>query len=387
MAAQRHNWSEARAAGEVAVRATVKSLADLLQLAPVELELAVAVVGKPDSPIALKATVQPGTTSAYAMQIDLQAAAMSAHIAATGQTPWRLPDQSETTVPLLDVKRLLDLINSYRDTQPEGELAKDLAATLPHMELPTHRGHVAIDVIRMEDEIGKETAFDFTSGEHGLQISALTSSGPTGIVTGALGVVSDEQGWTVNVDATMQAREGESDIAPQFGGSDWLWRTGRAKLTGRGDTFGTLLNSLQGDLSLAGHYRNKNQIPVAIEARLDNRPEDLALDALAIKLGELHISGTALLSGTDRRKLTMDLKGTHMDLGFLFDTDRYATTSRDRFAGISHSDARSGPEPDIECRKPAGPGTKPGPGQRDTGAHSPRGQACSDGQGHKFWQS
>ncbi len=63
-----------------------------------------------------------------------------------------------------------------------------------------------------------------------------------------------------------------------------------------------------------------NQIPVAIEARLDNRPGEFALDSLAIKLGELQVSGSAVLSGTDRRKLTMDLKGAHMDLGFLFNT-------------------------------------------------------------------
>ncbi len=239
----------------------------------------------------------------------------------------------------------------------------------------------------MEDEIGKETAFDFTSGEHGLQISALTSSGPTGIVTGALGVISDEQGWTVNVDATMQAREGESDIAPQFGGSDWLWRTGRAKLTGRGDTFGTLLNSLQGDVALAGHYRNKNQIPVAIEARLDNRPGDFALDNLAIKLGELQISGTALLSGTDRRKLTMDLKGTHMDVGFLFDT-----ADTQPLPGIALPEYLAAmPDLDLNLTLNAenlqAPGLSLAPGQCDTGAHSARGQACSDGQGHKFWQS
>ncbi len=314
------NWSEARTAGELTVVAKLKSLTDLLQLAPVELELAVAIVGKPDSPIALKAMVQPGTTTAYSMQIDLQAAELSAHITATGQTPWQLPNQSATTIPLLDTKRLLDVLGSYNESAPAGELTRELAATLPHMQLPTHTGHVAIDVIRMEDEIGKATAFDFTSGEHGLQINALTSSGPTGILTGELGVISDEQGWTVNVDATMQAREGESDIAPQFGGSDWLWRTGRAKLDGRGDTFGTLLNSLQGDIALAGHYRGETHIPVAIEARLDNRPGEFALDSLAIKLGELQVSGSAVLSGTDRRKLTMDLKGAHMDLGFLFNT-------------------------------------------------------------------
>ncbi len=314
------NWAEARTAGEISVNATLKSLADLLQLAPVELELDLAIAGKPDSAIALKARAQPGTASAYAMQIELQAAAMSAHIAATGQTPWALPDQSETTIPLLDIKQLQDLVAFYAAPDPDGELSSGLAASLPHIELPTHQGHVAIDIIRMTDEVGQDTAFDFTSGEQGLQISALTSRGPTGVLSGELGVISDAQGWAVNVDATMQAREGEADMAPQFGGSDWLWRTGRANLTGRGDTFGALLNSLQGDLALAGHYRNKNKIPVAIEARLDNRPEEFALDKLAITLGELHISGTALLSGTDRRKLTLDLKGKHMDLGFLFDT-------------------------------------------------------------------
>ncbi len=313
------NWAEERSAGGVAVLATVKSLADLLQLAPVELELTIAVADKPDSTIALKARVQPGTTSAYAMQVDLQAAAMSAHIAATGQIPWRLPDQSETSIPLLDIKPLLELVAFYSASALDGGLASGLAAGLPHIELPTHRGHVAIDVIRFEDEIGRQTAFDFNSGERGLQISALTSSGPTGVLSGALGVASDEQGWTVNVDATMQAREGETDIAPQFGGSDWLWRTGRAKLTGRGNTVGTLLSSLQGHLSLAGHYNKQNQLPVSIEARLDNKPEDFAVDHLAIELGELQISGTAQLSRTDRRKLTMDLKASPMDLGFLFD--------------------------------------------------------------------
>lgn len=313
------NWSEARPAGEVTVLATLKSLANLLQLDPIELALNIAVVGKPDSPIMLKTVVQPGTTSAYAMQVDLQAGELSAHITASGQKPWQLPDQSETTVPLLDTKLLSGLLNSYREPRPEGELTEELAATLPDIELPTHRGHVAIDLIRMDDEVGEETSFDFSSSEHGLQVSELTSSGATGIATGELGVISDEQGWAVHVDATMAAREGQPDMAPQLGGSDWLWRNGRAKLNGKGNTVDSLLNSLQGDLSLTGHFNGKNKIPVAIEARLDNRPADFAFENLAITLGELQINGTAMLSGSDRRKLTMDLKGTHMDLGFLFD--------------------------------------------------------------------
>lgn len=316
------NWSEARTAGELTVQAKVISLPDLLQLAPVNLELAVAVTGQPDSAITLKAAVQPGTTSAYATQIDLQAATLSAHIDATGQTPWRLPDQSETTLPLLDTTLLLDLFNRYSGSGAHGKPARDLDSALPELRLPTHRGHVAIAEIRREDEIiGRDNAFDFTSGAQGVQISALTSSGPVGILNGELGVVSDAQGWTVNTDATLQAREAADGVALEFVGSDWLWRTGRAKLTGRGDTWGTLLNALQGDIALAGDYHGgADPIPVAIEARLDNRPEEIALDHLAVKFGELHVSGSARLSGTERRKLTLDLKGSHLDVGFLFNT-------------------------------------------------------------------
>lgn len=54
------SWSKERPAGEVTVSAIVQSLKDLLQLAPVDLDVAVAVAvaGKPDASIALQARVQ-----------------------------------------------------------------------------------------------------------------------------------------------------------------------------------------------------------------------------------------------------------------------------------------------------------------------------------------
>jgi hypothetical protein len=314
-------WSEARTAGELTLLAKLKSLPDLLQLAPVEIELTGELAGKTDSQVSMKAAVQPGTKSAYALQIDLQGAGMTAHMTATGQTPWGLPDESETTIPLLETNRLLDLIKSYSESGQSDELAAQLASTLPQLQLPSHRGHVAINKILIADEMGKESAFDFTSGQQGLQISVLSSKGPTGILTGELGIVSDDQGWMVNMDATIQAREDDSSIAAQFLESDWLWRTGWAKLNGKGNTWGGLLNSLQGDISLAGHYRNEVKTPVTVNAQLDNRQEEFALDSIAITLGEGQVSGSAALSGMGQHKLTMDLKGDHLDMGFLFFDD------------------------------------------------------------------
>lgn len=314
-------WVEAHDIGTISIQARLKSLPDLLQLDPIELELAVEVEDKPDSLVTLTTTVQPGKKSGYTLQTAVKAAGMAAQVTSTGQTDWQMPQESDITVPLLDKGQLQSLIDSYRSSSDSDDLAAQLAATVPRLQLPEHHGHVAIDEIHFADEISKENAFDFATGEQGLQISALTMNGPVGILTGELGIVSSESGWTVNADANVQARESTAGIAAQYVGTDWLWRTGRAQLNGKGDTWDTLLNSLQGDISLAGDYRSKVNTPVTIDAQLDNRPGEFALDKLAITLGKGRLDGSAALSGTDKRKLTMDLKGAHLDLGFLFDTD------------------------------------------------------------------
>lgn len=314
------NWSQDGQAGEVTFRAKVQSLEDVLQRAPVDLDVAIALADKPDSAIALQASVQPGYTAAYAVTIDLQAAAINAQINGTGSAPWQLPDQSTTTIQLLDINRLLDLVNSYRGPRPDGEPVNHLDTILPQLHLPAHRGHVVIDVLRLEEEILRDNTFDFTSGEHGLQISALTCNGPAGFMTGELGIASNEQGWNLNLEATMRARQPAPGASAAYAGVQWLWRTGRARLAGQGDTVLSLLYSLQGEVSLAGDFRGQTLMPFSIKAWLDKRPDEFVLDSMAIQLGDLALGGSARLSGNDRRKLTLDIKGTQVDLGFLLDT-------------------------------------------------------------------
>lgn len=313
-------WGEARAAGDIAVNARVKSLLDLLKLAPVELALDVGVEGRADSTIALQVAFQPATIGAYTAHADIQAANMTAQVTASGQQAWSLPDQSETTVPLLEVDKLKLLLDSYSSPNADDKPAAGLAAALPSLQLPAHTGHVAISEIRIGDEVGRDTAFDFTSGEQGLQIRALTSNGPQGALSGELGILSGEAGWTVNVDATIQARDLANGATLQFAGADWLWRTGHASLSGSGNTGNSLLNSLTGDVALEGNYHGTVDIPISVTAQLDNRPEEFALDQLAITLGEGKLIGSARLSNANPRALTLDMKGTSLDLGLLFPT-------------------------------------------------------------------
>lgn len=314
-------WRQARTDGDLDFSARLKSLADLLRLAPIELELDVQATEQADSAIAIKASIQPDAKAAYSARFDLQAGGMTAQVNATGQQPWSLPDQSDTTMPLLVTNKLLALIHSYRPSDPNDKPATALATPLPPFQLPAHRGHVAIEEFRLGDEIGRDSAFDFTTGEHGLQISSLTSKGAEGVLSGDFSIVSDDQGWTVDMDATLQARDTTAGAALQFVGADWLWRTGHAKLDGKGLTGEALLNSLSGDVSIEGQYLGKVEMPVSIAARLDTRPDEFALDQLSVILGEGQLNGSARLSGTATRVLALNLTGAHMDLGFLFPTE------------------------------------------------------------------
>lgn|GEM_PF-747296 len=314
-------WIEKRTTGNIDLNIQLTSLQDLLHLAQIEAELTMAVDGISDSAITLQAKVQPGTKSAYSAQLNLKAGDMTAQTVASGQTAWQWPDQSTSTIPLLESGRVSALVDYYSANDDTADLTARLATTLPRLSLPTHKGHVVITEIRIDDEINTDSAFDFATSEQGVQIMALTSNGPAGTLAGELSIVSNAEGWTVGVDAKLQARDADGGIAAQYVGSDWLLQTGSATIRGQGDTWGTLLNSLQGDASAAGHYHGTVNTPVALTAQLDKRPAEFALEQVVITLGNGKLTGSAALSGTAKRKLSVHLAGSSLDLDFLFATE------------------------------------------------------------------
>ena len=314
------SWVEKHDAGNIALSAQLHSLSDLLQLAPLQGELTMGIDDKPDSTVTLNISIAPAPKSAYTLQLDIAAGGMTAQATATGQTAWALPETSATTIPLLDSTKLETVVNSYRNADKSVDVTTLLASAPPRLALPAHQGSIAINAIHIGDEISRDIDLDFTTGDEGVQVSKLTVEGPAGTLTGQLGVVSSAQGWDVNLDASMQAREAGGGLATEYTGSDWLLRSGHATLKGQGDTWGSLLNTLQGDVALAGHYHGAVDTPVALTAELDKRASEFALEKIAITLGEGQLTGSAALSGSGASKLSIDLKGSHIDLGFLFDT-------------------------------------------------------------------
>lgn len=314
------SWHETRQAGDITLSAQLHSLENLLHLAPLALDLTMEVTGETDSKLALKATVQPGQSSAYSIKADLQAANMSAQIVATGQEAWTLPDDSKTDIPLLKPEQLVALFKHYSAPDTAEDTATKLAATLPRLDLPTHQSHVVISEGRSGDEVTRDISFEVTSSEQGIQVSDLVVNGPIGILTGELGIVSSEQGWQTKLSASVKARADQSNnLMAEFTGANWLWHTGQTIIQGKGSTLGSLLYSQQGKLSLAGEHAGTVRTPINLTAQLTSRPEALTLDQLSIQLGEGHITGSATLSGKAQRKVTLDLEGNNVLLGFMFE--------------------------------------------------------------------
>ena len=310
-------WWEQREAGEVTLDAELKSLKDLLLLAPVEIDITMEVMGKPDSQVSLTTNIQPSKTAAYSLLAEFRTADMSAQVNASGQEKWSLPDRSNTTIALLKIGQMFTLVDAYSDSDPSKPTAEVLASKVPLLSLPAHQGSVVINEVRLMNEVNTDTSFVVISNEQGVQIDSLSSTGPTGILTGELAVKSGPQGWAVTADATMQERTINAGVGSKYMGTDWLWSNGHATLDGSGDTWATLLNSLTGDLSLAGHYNNKQATPVSIDARLDNASGKLSFDHLMIVLDQGQITGSASLSENEPHTLTMNLEANNLDLDFL----------------------------------------------------------------------
>ncbi|MEH6634846.1 MAG: hypothetical protein V7700_04970, partial [Halioglobus sp.] len=312
------DWSEDRAEQTLTIGAAVTSLDALLRLAPIELDVTIGVTDQPLSNIQLKAHLQPADTSGYILDSTIQAAGMNAQLTARNTQNWRLPNRSEVTIDTLEHDKLMNFFQSYTDSASASEPEAILASALPQLSLPQHQGHVSIDKIQWGNEVGKDSAFDFTTSEQGIKISSLTSKGPSATLQGQIDLATAQDGWALKVTADLQARDPNDSIAGHYINANWFWRAGHTQLDGKGDTWGGLLNAMKGEVDLSGAHRGKVETPVKMAAQLGRLPGEFTLEELKIELGEGHITGSASLSGTTQRELKVDLKADQLNLDFLY---------------------------------------------------------------------
>ncbi|MDC0362765.1 AsmA-like C-terminal region-containing protein [Halioglobus sp.] len=314
-------WHNERAAGTAAYKAELASLDALLSLNALSLDITGAIKQAEHSQFSLNAALSPGKTSAYTLDAELDAADTRVTVQASGTAPWRLPNTSNTRLEHVQVSALKDFVAAYQSPGDAETTETFLAKPLPALNLWSHKGRLQIGKLAVDDEAVRDTTLDFTLDANGLRVDSLQLEGPKANLSGKLAIGSSAAGWEVSLDAAVHARAGEGGIGPFFADTDWHWDDGSTQLAGKGTTWGTLLYSLDGHVELGGSHSGASETPVKLEATIASKPSAFALKHLKVDIGEGHFEGTAELSGTGQQhKLTLDLTGETLHLGFLFDT-------------------------------------------------------------------
>lgn len=307
--------------GGIAIEATVASLYDLLDLAPTSLAVSASLAGDSPATAKLDAHIAPGENTAYTISAQIDGPGVNGSLVASAGRAWRLPDTSTVHLEKLQIDEVLALARTLAPGDGAQDDSSWLDEPLPTLALFPHQGKVQIDVLRWGDELGENSAFNFTLGPEGIEVSELRSRGPTGQVTGDIALAQSGRGWQVELTARMSAAEEKGGIGDQFMLSDWLWETGSSTLRGAGTTWSELINTLEGHVNLAGHHRGKEKTPVVFSAALDNRHDVFSLESVHLVLGQSHFRGSATLTSTLPRLLTVELTGERLALDFLFDAE------------------------------------------------------------------
>lgn len=321
------NWRSDLDGQAVVMSVALSSLDELLRLAQMKLDITATPAGKPESAVDISLELQPGEHSGYALSADISAAGMTGRVSAGNTSAWALPEQSITGIGQLDIHKLRGLVAAYNADDADKDAAGLLDSTLPRLSLPVHQGKVTIDEIRWRDEVGTGSVFDFTTGPDGVTIPMLSSKGPAGILHGDLDITSSGSGWQLDINAKLETTGTDHSLAAPYLDADWFWRDGNAVITGQGDTWGTLLNSLRGDIALTGSHHGAVETPVSINARLlDHQSGQFTLDKIEVRLGKGKITGSATLSGEQHRLLSASINAAQVNLDFLLPQQNAETT-------------------------------------------------------------
>lgn len=302
--------------GTLAFDANLESLEELLRLSRMKLTLSVTPDNNSDPGIEVTAELQPDKESGYQLESHISGAGMTAHLVAGNTRAWQLPAHSTTRIDRLDISRLHSLLSHY--TAAAGVTASTgRAPALSKLSLPGHQGHVMIDEIRFRKETATASAFDFTTSAQGINISSITSQGPAGILQGHIDIDSADEDWQLEIAADVSAKDPDQGLAGAYLDSTVLWRSGKARLKAHGNTWTTLLDSMAGGVQLRGSHRGRVETPFSIDATLDNRPDEFALEDIEIKLAGGLITGHIAYSGSGPRVLNARLHGDQLGLDFL----------------------------------------------------------------------
>ncbi|MEM6581454.1 MAG: hypothetical protein AAF699_09285, partial [Pseudomonadota bacterium] len=307
------NWSGQR----VNIKGTLESLPALLQLQGLQLSASAEAADKPETLIKSTLDLKPREGTGYDLVITAQAADSEAKLTTGNNANWTFPDASRTEINALSIPKLRGLLANYRGDSEPIDTHDLLITTVPRLDWYEHQGRIDIESLSWDKQTALDTSLQFTTGATGIVFNELTSQGPGGALSGKASIVSNQDGWKIASDASIEAKDDQHGLAEPYNSSDWLWHSGMVSLEGDGATWEALLYSLAGDVALKLNHRNGSTEPIEVSAKLDNHTDKLSLDAVEVKLSNGTITGSASLAGASKKDLSATIKAQDVNADFL----------------------------------------------------------------------
>ncbi|MCX2979848.1 hypothetical protein EYC98_03110 [Halieaceae bacterium IMCC14734] len=311
-------WTSPRPGGDLRIEADITSLPALLQLTDIEgrLKLLPQVMGVDGADIGF--SLAPVPEQGYAVKASGRLAKMQVQLSAFSDTPWEVPQRSVTKVERLDPEPLQQFYAFLMGTGEASSLEEKLLKPVPQLALPRHQAILEISSLTISGDALTDNRVIFSSGESGLQVESAISHGPGGVLNWSGGLHNLDQGLSLELEARLTASEDGKGLLPSRLNAQWLWQEGTASVSGRGSSWGALVDDLEGAFALAGFHLGETRTPLLFKAQLDRSPKSLVLQPLQLEVGSAAIFGRLEFAGGGDRRLHTTLRGGGLDLSFMF---------------------------------------------------------------------
>lgn len=325
--ARRMEWLEQRGGKKLRFQLTTTDQSKILRETGADLDFRVTADDDPQAQpiIAGKLRSEPGNSG---MSTVIEAESLAFRGTWTFQTSrlFELPTQSNLKIEKFEPDELTEMAPLFA-ANPEAAVVDDrpplqadfLKSKLPVFDLPDHTLNLSmVEMTGLDNEkirdIKATLVLQQATDSEPFQLSVPDYSAelPRGDLTGKLEIATGEQ-WQVAFDAEVVTRSRSPERLKLFKGTNWMWESGDATVTGKGATLAEIIDSLRGQADVTGVYKGKQELPVELKASLSDRKGRIGADVVEFTVGGSSLKGTVWME-ENRQELYVRLHTGSFDV-------------------------------------------------------------------------
>ena len=325
--ARRLEWLEQRGRKKLRFQLTTTDQTRILNEAGADLDFQVTAEGDAQGQpiIAGKLRSEPAN-GGMSTVIDVESLALKGTWTFQTSRLFEVPAQSNLKIEKVEPDELTEMAPLFAanpepvaDDDTPALRADFLKSKLPVFDLPDHTMDLSLTEItglddeKIRDITAKMVFQQATESEpFRLNVSSYSAELPRGDLTGKLEIATGEQ-WQVAFDAEVVTRSRSPERLKLFKGTNWMWESGDASLTGKGATLAEIIDSLRGEADVTGIFKGKQELPVVLKASLSDRKGRIGADVVEFTVGNSTLKGTLWMEA-NRQELYVRLHADSFDV-------------------------------------------------------------------------